>query len=87
MNIYPVPVRDQIFALDFDIAWPMEIAMTIVNNTGAPYLAETLSFELAGRNKHVVKMQTPWPAGIYHAIFQFSDGSTTSRTFTVATPN
>jgi hypothetical protein len=87
MNIYPVPVRDQIFALDFDMAWPMDITMTIVNNTGAPYLSETLSFELAGKNKHVVKMQSPWPAGIYHAIFQFSDGSTTSRTFTVATPN
>ena len=87
INIYPVPVKDETFAVDFDLAAPMDITMSIINNTGTPYLAETLSFELAGRNKHVVKMQTPWPAGIYHAIFQFSDGSTTSRTFTVATPN
>jgi hypothetical protein len=87
VNIYPVPVKDEMFAVDFDTAWPMDITMTIVNNTGTPYLTEDLSFELAGRNKHVVTMETPWPAGIYHAVFQFSDGSSTSRTFSVAAAN
>lgn len=86
VNIYPVPVKDHVFALDFNIAWPMEIGVTIVNNLGTPYHSETLDFELPGLNKNVVKMQTPWPAGIYHAVFQFSDGSSSSRTFSVAAP-
>lgn len=87
VNIYPVPVKDKVFAVDFDTAWPMDITMTIVNNTGTPYHTEELSFALAGLNKHVVKMETPWPSGIYHAVFQFSDGSTSSRTFAVAEPD
>lgn len=86
VNIYPVPVKGHVFALDFNIAWPMEIGVTIMNNLGTPYHSETLDFELPGLNKHVVKMQTPWPAGIYHAVFHFSDGSSSSRTFSVAAP-
>ncbi len=83
VNIYPVPVKDTYFAVDFDLQVPMQIDMTIVDNMGKPYYSEHLDFELPGKNKHVVKMDQQWPSGIYHAVFQYGDGSTSSRNFTV----
>ncbi len=84
INIYPVPVKGQEFAIDFDLDLPMEIGLSIVNNMGVPYFAKQLSFPVAGKNKFVVQMQSSWPSGIYHAIFQYGDGSSSSLNFTVA---
>lgn len=61
----------------------MDIDLTIVNNTGVPYYTRALEFTLAGRNKHVVTMLSDWPEGIYHAVFSYSDGSSSSRSFNV----
>lgn len=83
INIHPVPVKDS-FSVDFDLIAPMDIDMTIVDNTGNPYFQKDLSFTLAGRNKFVVDMDQQWPGGIYHAIFQYQDGSTESLNFNVA---
>jgi len=44
---------------------------------------EQLNFDLPGRNKHVVRMNPAWPSGLYHAIFQYGDGSSTSKNFSV----
>lgn len=82
INIYPVPVKDS-FSVDFDLMAPMDIDMTIVNNTGEPYFQKNLNFPLAGRNKFVVDMDQQWPGGIYHAIFQYADGSSESMNFNV----
>jgi len=78
ITVYPVPVKDKYFALDLDLLVPMDIELSIVNNMGLPYHHQSLEFEEAGRNKSVVQMTSIWPNGIYHAIFQFEDGSTES---------
>ncbi len=83
VSIYPVPVRDQLFAIDLDLPAPTTVALTVVNNMGVTYLTESLPFELPGKNKHVVKMDTPWPQGLYHALLQYPDGSAESISFTV----
>jgi len=83
VNIYPVPVKEKNFAIDFDLLTPMDIELTIVNNTGVPYYTRSLEFALPGRNKHVVTMASDRPQGIYHAVFNYSDGSSSSRSFTV----
>jgi hypothetical protein len=83
INIYPVPVKDS-FAVDFDLLAPMDINMTVVDNMGHTYYQKALHFPLAGRNKHVVDMTPQWPSGLYHAIFQYADGSSESLNFTVA---
>ena len=77
-NIYPVPVTRSSFAIDFDLPGAMSMNITILNNNGTVYHAESLSFDLPGRNKHVVRMTSQWPAGLYHAVFQFPDGSSNS---------
>lgn len=82
-NIYPVPVKEQHFAIDFDLLAPLTVNMTIVNNQGQPYYAKLLAFEIAGRNKHVVKMDTQWPKGLYHLLLTYSNGTTGSRSFLV----
>lgn len=61
----------------------MTVNMTVVNNMGVNYYSETVQFDLAGRNKHVVKMTEPWPNGLYHAHFQFPNGSMQGRSFIV----
>lgn len=83
VNIYPVPVQENVFAVDLELPSPTTVALTVVNNMGTPYLTESLAFDLSGKNKHVVKMATPWPNGIYHALFQYPDGSASSSSFTV----
>lgn len=83
INIYPVPVKEQVFAVDFDLDHPMTIIMTVVNNMGINYYSESVQFDIAGRNKHVVKMTEPWPNGLYHAHFQFPNGSMQGRSFIV----
>lgn len=83
INIYPVPVSGGRFSIDFDLEYAAEIEVTIVNNMGTNYHHKLLDFELAGLNKHVVEMQAPWPAGLYHAHFEYADGSSESISFTV----
>lgn len=83
VNIYPVPVKDREFAIDLELMAPGQVDITIVNNMGEPYYAKQLNIEAAGRHKHVVRMDPEWPNGIYHAIFQYGDGSSTSRNFSV----
>ncbi len=83
--VYPVPVDARTFAVDLDLLVPMDIQMTVVNNMGVTYYTKALSFTVEGWNKHVVSMGiNPWPNGLYHAVFQFADGSTQSISFTVA---
>lgn len=86
ITVYPVPVNDKYFAVDFDVASPTNITMNVINNMGVNYYTKALEFELAGLNKHVVRMSEQWPAGLYHAHFQFPDGSMQSRSFLVETP-
>ncbi|HMN05933.1 MAG TPA: hypothetical protein PKD45_09410 [Flavobacteriales bacterium] len=50
---------------------------------GKEYYTKTVNFDQAGRNKHVVEMGNAWPNGIYHAIFQYGDGSSTTKSFSV----
>ncbi len=83
VNIYPVPVKGQDFAMDIDLLAPTSVGITIVNNMGKEYYSEQLNFDSPGKHKHVVDMGYQWPAGIYHAIFLYGDGSTTSKTFNV----
>lgn len=83
VNIYPVPVKGKEFAIDIDMVVPGNVGITIVNNMGTPYYTKQLHFDLPGRNKHVVYMGEQWPAGLYHAVFQYGDGSSTFRNFTV----
>lgn len=83
VNIYPVPVKGQEFAVDIDLLVPSQVTITIVNNMGKEYYTKTVNFDQAGRNKHVVEMGNAWPNGIYHAIFQYGDGSSTTKSFSV----
>lgn len=83
INIYPVPAKDS-FSADFDLLAPMDIDMTVVDNMGHTYYQKALHFTIAGRNKEVVQMDPQWPTGLYHAIFQYADGSSESMNFTVA---
>lgn len=83
ITVYPVPVREDRFAIDFDLYMPMDISLTIVNNMGVTYYTKALSYPLSGLNKHVVEMASAWPEGLYHAVFQYVDGSTESVSFTV----
>lgn len=83
VNIYPVPVKGKEFAIDIDMLVPGNVLVTIVNNMGAPYYTKQLHFDLPGRNKHAVDMGGQWPAGLYHAVFQYGDGSSSFRNFTV----
>lgn len=83
INVYPVPVKEQMFAVDFDLDEPMTINMTVVNNVGVNYYTNSIRFDLGSRNKHVVRMSDPWPNGLYHAHFQFPSGSVQSRSFIV----
>lgn len=84
LTIYPVPVTGKTFAIDLDLAIPLNCQLTILDNMGVQYHAEYLQFPLAGRNKKVIDMDTAWPNGLYHAVLQFGDGSTGSANFTVA---
>ncbi|MEZ4757049.1 MAG: hypothetical protein R2817_09495 [Flavobacteriales bacterium] len=83
VNIYPVPVRDTRFAVDFDLAVATSVSLTIVNNQGNTFYTKALSFDKSGLNKHVVETGSPWPNGLYHAVFQYPDGSSESVSFTV----
>ena len=82
-TIYPVPVKDKDFAIDFDLFTPTNINLSIVNNMGVVYYTTPLEFPIAGKNKHLVTMPTPWPEGLYHAIFQYTNGTSGSRSFNV----
>jgi len=82
-TIYPVPVKDKTFAIDFGLAFPMDINLTIVDNMGGTHHTKALSFQYAGRNKYVVNMDTEWPEGLYHAIFYYPDGSSETTSFLV----
>lgn len=83
VNIYPVPVKDTRFAIDLDLPAPMSITITIINNEGNQCYTKALSFDLAGKNKHVVEMGSGWPNGLYHTIIQYPDGSAENVSFTV----
>jgi len=83
ITVYPVPVKEPTFAVDFDLEEPMTINMTVVNNVGVNYYTKSLQFDLGSRNKHVVRMNDQWPNGLYHAHFQFPNGSMQSRSFIV----
>lgn len=83
VNVYPVPVKESTFAIDFSIPSPMDIDVLVVDNNGDQYYGESLSFEISGRNKHVVKMDSEWPEGLYHAIFTYADGSSETTSFIV----
>ncbi len=83
VSVYPVPVTGTTFAVDLDILTPMSIGLTIVNNQGTVYYTKSLNFGLAGLNKHVVRMNTQWPQGIYHCVFQYPDGSGESLSISV----
>ncbi|MBK6883228.1 MAG: hypothetical protein IPH05_09855 [Flavobacteriales bacterium] len=82
-TIYPVPVKDKTFAIDFGLAFPMDINLTIVDNMGETHHTKALSFEYSGRNKYVVNMDTIWDEGLYHAIFYYPDGSSETTSFIV----
>lgn len=82
--IYPVPVVEQTFSIDFDLLVPLTINLNIVNNMGVHYHTKQLAYSQAGLNKYVVNMSGAWPLGLYHAIFTYPDGSMESRSFTVA---
>lgn len=84
VNIYPVPVTDRRFAIDIDLGLPTSINLTVVNNMGHHFYSKVLDYDLPGEHKHVVSMTSQWPNGIYHAIFQFPDGSSSSVSFTVS---
>lgn len=83
VNIYPVPVKGQEFAADIDLLAPTQVTLSIVNNMGKEYYSKTINFDQPGRHKHVIEMGEPWPSGIYHAIFLYGDGSSTTRSFSV----
>ncbi len=83
INIYPVPIKGREFAVEFNLAYPLQVEMTILDNMGHTYFSKALNFETAGLNKIVVDMGQQWPGGIYHAIFQYQDGSSNSKNFTV----
>jgi len=61
----------------------MSVAITVINNEGTQMYTKSLNFDVAGRNKHVVEMNSQWPNGLYHAILQYTDGSSESVTFNV----
>jgi hypothetical protein len=82
-NIYPVPVKDKTFAIDFDVLAPTTVLINIVDNMGHGYYTQQVEFTVAGRNKHVVDMSTEWPQGVYHAVFTYPDGSSSSKNFNV----
>ena len=83
ISVYPVPVDQRRFAVDFEMLTPMTLGMTVVNNMGVTFYTRELSFALGGLNKHVVDMGSQWPNGLYHAVFQFPVGSSQSISFIV----
>lgn len=83
-NIYPVPVTGNRFAVDMDLLFPMIINFTVVDNMGTPKYNATWTFPQAGRNKQVIDMNPLWNNGLYHAIFQFPDGSSDTKQFNIA---
>ncbi|MBK7483252.1 MAG: hypothetical protein IPI72_11025 [Flavobacteriales bacterium] len=76
-------MKDKTFAIDFGLAFPMDINLTIVDNMGETHHTKALSFEYSGRNKYVVNMDTIWDEGLYHAIFYYPDGSSETTSFIV----
>ncbi|MBL7962708.1 MAG: hypothetical protein JNM31_02575 [Flavobacteriales bacterium] len=84
ITIYPVPVVEQTFSIDFDLLVPLNINLNIVNNMGVVYHTKQLQFAQAGLNKYVVNLSGSWPSGLYHAIFNYPDGSSETRSFNVA---
>lgn len=83
ISIYPVPVMGRTFAINLEIDYPLSVSVSVVSNTGAPMHQAQLAFNLSGKHKHVVTMLEPWPTGLYHAVFQYADGSSESLSFTV----
>lgn len=83
-NIYPVPVVGNRFAVDMDLLYPMHINISVVDNNGNTKYTASWNFTQAGRNKQVIEMDPLWNNGIYHAIFQFPDGSSESKNFNIA---
>ncbi|MBS1938540.1 MAG: hypothetical protein JSS84_12115 [Bacteroidetes bacterium] len=83
-NIYPVPVKGNEFAVEFNLAYPLQINILITDNEGHQYLNKQVDFDTAGLNKFVVNTNNSWHPGLYHAVFQFQDGSASSKSFTIA---
>ncbi|MBZ0207532.1 MAG: hypothetical protein K8H89_14510 [Flavobacteriales bacterium] len=83
INIYPVPVSGMEFAVEFNLATPLQIDITVVDNTGEQFLTKEVDFPTAGLDKIVIGIDNQWKPGLYHAIFQFQDGSSTSKNFTI----
>lgn len=83
-TIYPVPVKSNRFAVDMDLLYPMAINFTVLDNTGNTMYTATWQYAQAGRHKEVITMDPLWNNGLYHAIFQFPDGSSDSKNFTIA---
>jgi hypothetical protein len=61
-------------------------AAWLLRTTSSGTIIDQRRFATEGMHKHSVAMQTPWPLGLYHTVFQFLDGSTKSRSFTAAEP-
>ncbi len=83
-NIYPVPVTGNRFAVDMDLLTAMQIDFSIVDNTGTPKYTASWTYAQPGRHKEVIEMNPLWNNGLYHAIFQFPDGSSESKQFNIA---
>jgi hypothetical protein len=83
VNVYPVPVDDQTFSVDFETLAPLSVSISVINNQGTSYYQKNVPFPVAGRNKHVITMQNQWPSGIYHVISTYEDGSSESISITV----
>jgi hypothetical protein len=83
-NLYPVPVTSNRFAVDMDLLYPMAMNFTVLDNTGNTKYTATWQYAQAGLHKEVITMDPLWNNGLYHAIFQFPDGSSDSKNFTIA---
>lgn len=81
--VYPVPVDRPTFSVDFETLAPLNVTVTVINNQGTVFYQRSDTFPLAGRNKHVVNMASPWPSGIYHVIIGYDDGSSESIGITI----
>ena len=83
VSVYPVPVDRRTFSVDFETVAPMNVNVKVIDNQGTIWYQKSVSFNLAGLNKHVITMPAQWPNGLYHVIITFDDGSTESIGITV----
>lgn len=83
MNIFPVPVTGSAFTIGLELPSPADLELRIVNNMGVEYHAETLRIARDGAYEHEVRMDIPWPSGLYHCSMTYPDGSVDQMTITV----